>query len=437
MTEEKPLHVVELRAENVMRVKAVTVRPDGELVVVGGKNGQGKSSTLNAIEMALGGKGAIPPEPLRRGARKGKVRIDLGEYVVERAFAANGSTTLKLFDSEGRPVASPQNALAALYSSIAFDPLEFARMSDRQQAELLRTIMALDFSAIEARRSAAFAKRTEVNREVKALEARVSAEPETPGLPEQEQSVDALLAEQREARALQRKADLLRTDAGNHKSEAQKLRETAASLAEERERLAMLIEQHLSEEKLAIEASTRELEDAKRAEEEAAAIDIPDLAEIEERIRGLSDLNAKIRRNQLRLELEGKLTLAEDQAAELTAEIQECDQEKTAALAAAKFPIDGLGFGDDGTVTLDGLPFEQASASQKLRASAAIGAALNPRIKVMLVREASYLDADGMQLLAELARETGSQIWAERVSDDGTGCSIVIEDGMVKGKAEE
>jgi recombinational DNA repair ATPase RecF len=39
----------------VKRLRAVTIRPDGSLVQISGRNAQGKTSVLDAIEMALGG----------------------------------------------------------------------------------------------------------------------------------------------------------------------------------------------------------------------------------------------------------------------------------------------------------------------------------------------------------------------------------------------
>ena len=45
-----------LQIENVKRVKAVTLEPTPNgLTIIGGKNGQGKTSILDAIAWALGG----------------------------------------------------------------------------------------------------------------------------------------------------------------------------------------------------------------------------------------------------------------------------------------------------------------------------------------------------------------------------------------------
>lgn len=46
----------ELQVENLKRIKAVKLEPSASgLTVIGGKNGQGKTSVLDAIAWALGG----------------------------------------------------------------------------------------------------------------------------------------------------------------------------------------------------------------------------------------------------------------------------------------------------------------------------------------------------------------------------------------------
>ena len=59
--------IVSLTAENVKRISAVHIVPgDGGVVLIGGRNAQGKSSVLDSIMYALGGASAIPDEPIRR-----------------------------------------------------------------------------------------------------------------------------------------------------------------------------------------------------------------------------------------------------------------------------------------------------------------------------------------------------------------------------------
>ena len=60
MAKKKAVTIVTLEAENIKRLKAVEITPEGNLVVVGGKNAQGKSSVMDSIAYALGGKKLVP-----------------------------------------------------------------------------------------------------------------------------------------------------------------------------------------------------------------------------------------------------------------------------------------------------------------------------------------------------------------------------------------
>jgi thymidine kinase len=58
--------------------------------------------------------------------------------------------------------------------------------------------------------------------------------------------------------------------------------------------------------------------------------------------------------------------------------------------------------------------------------------AQNPRLKVILIREGSFIDSDGVDMLRQIAEERGFQIWMEKVESTRPG-AIVIEDGAIKG----
>ena len=74
------MKVIGLEIENIKAIKAVTIHPAvcGP-VIIGGANGAGKTATLDAIAMALGGEKLVPKEPIRHGEDHGRVAVDLGE----------------------------------------------------------------------------------------------------------------------------------------------------------------------------------------------------------------------------------------------------------------------------------------------------------------------------------------------------------------------
>ena len=63
------MKITKLEIENVKRVKAVELAPaQNGLTVIGGKNGQGKTSVLDAIAWALGGEKYRPSDAQREGS---------------------------------------------------------------------------------------------------------------------------------------------------------------------------------------------------------------------------------------------------------------------------------------------------------------------------------------------------------------------------------
>ena len=63
------MQVTKLYAENILKLKAVTIVPKSSVVEIKGENEAGKSAILDAIEIGLGGKKHAPSEPVRRGAK--------------------------------------------------------------------------------------------------------------------------------------------------------------------------------------------------------------------------------------------------------------------------------------------------------------------------------------------------------------------------------
>src|SRR3989304_5887106 len=76
------MKILKLTAENIKRLIAVEITPDGNLVQITGKNGAGKTSALDAIWWALAGTTHIQAQPIVKGENKARVRLDLGEIVV-------------------------------------------------------------------------------------------------------------------------------------------------------------------------------------------------------------------------------------------------------------------------------------------------------------------------------------------------------------------
>ncbi len=417
--------ITELNIENVKRLRAVHITPDGSpLVVIGGDNAQGKSSVLDAIQYALGGKGTICEQPVRMGEDRAEVVCRLNGLVVRRTFTATGATALKVTSDDGASYGSPQTVLDALVGQLAFDPLEFTRQKPAVQLEALQRLIGLDVSRFAKERDEAYSKRTEVNRTVKQYEVWLGSKPGVPdGVPDEEQQVGDVATELRTATetlsrhqtALAAADDMSR----RIKAETAAIAQIEEQLAKRKEALARGIEKH--------EITQRELA--------AAGENLPCIEAIQEKLQTIEETNRLVRHKRTVKDYTARLAAARAESARLTSRLDEIDNERRKVVQEQQYPVPGLSVSDT-CVTLEGVPLQQCSAAEQLKVSVAVGLASNPKLRVMLVRDGSLLDSGNLQLLADMAAAAGAQIWVERVGQ-GAESTVIIEDGTVRQTEEE
>lgn len=429
----KTYKVVRLESENIKRLKAVAIEPGGNVIEITGKNGAGKTSVLDSLFWALTGKTASKqPSPIRTGEEKATITLDLGSLTVTRKFLAQEdgsySTSLVVETDEGARFQKPQNTLDALVGSLTMDPLEFTRMKPADQFDALRRFVpGFDFDKNAADNDKDFKARTEINRRTKEVRAQAAGIAVATGTPDEPIDESALIEELQEAGTHnsdieKRKANRqsLQRDIDRRKDDVLRAR---AQIEELKQKIATIEEGVTADEGWITEQKDR----LTKAGELPAPID---QSEITAKIAAARTTNAAVSQKQQRLAMADAAEKLEAESAALTKAMADRDAEKAKAIAAAKMPVDGIGFGD-GIITLNGLPFDQASSAEQLRASIALAMAANPKLRIILVRDGSLLDDDSMQIIAEMAEKHDIQIWMETVSSGRAG-AIVIEDGSIR-----
>lgn len=481
---DKPLRIIALTAENVKRLTAVHIEPKGNIVQITGRNRQGKTSVLDAIWWAIEGASHIQTSPIRKGAKSARIRLDLGELIVTRKFAAKEdggyTTSISVESPDGAAFKSPQKLLDDLVGELSFDPLTFASMKPKDQFDALRKFVSdADIEALDNQNRGDFQRRTDVNREMERERAAANAigvADAPPAEPIDEPELTRKLQE-----AGDHNADIERRTANRsaHKEKIGRLRQVAAeklakidvekgSIAAQldadegdiqrqidalHQQIAALQTRRAAVQERAVErmnevrssltqASIAATSEADELQAELnAAEDLPpttDTIALAQQLNAARESNKRLDAWEQDRARKLQHQRAADQLAqisdELTAKITARTQQKQAAIAKAHLPIDGLGFGD-GFITLNGQPFEQASDAEQWEASIAIAAALNPRLRVIRVRQGALLDDDAMKRLEEVAERLDFQVWIERVDGSGT-VGFVLEDGHLKDSAE-
>lgn len=404
------MKILELKSSNIKRLKAIELTLDEKqnLVFITGRNAQGKTSVLDSIWYALGGTKIAPEKPIREGQEEAKIELDLGDYKVTRTYTEKGSY-LKVENNEGAKYSNPQDLLNKIVGQLSFDPLEFARMEAKKQVATLVNLTGLDFSELDEQKKKLTEERQFAGRELK-------------GLGEiGEETVKA-------AEANSKKSEVNITELAKKIQDAQfaldKFQQSRRDMESCKNTIVSLQNQIKTLEQQ-IEVNVKQFSELEKLE--APKVNI---AELQTQLDNAEKENSEIREGK-RIMAEAAAKVAKQkQYDDLSKELALVDMKRDENLKAAKMPIEGLSFTEIG-VLYNGIPFEQLSAAEQLKVSMAMAIASNPKLKVILIRDASLLDKDNITVITELAKEFDFQVWLEKVDDTGK-VGVYIEDGEIK-----
>jgi DNA repair exonuclease SbcCD ATPase subunit len=441
------MQVLKYEAHNVLGVKDIKFDLAGRhLFLVGGANGQGKSSALTALVMALAGKSGMPDYPdiaLRNGEKKGKVTIELTgdsdlmesksitvELSLRKKTTGSVVEEFRVLDSTGEEAPEPRKLLQRLFTLRAFDPLAFERMKPKEKATLVSQMLGLDLSKFDKEYNRVFEDRTVLGRDGKKLSAQFEAAPKHADAPTEEVKVVDLMTELEKLQGENRSRanmEILAEDLGNRQVEltlsADKLVDQIADLQIQ---LQNAKDQIAMAEKAQLEA---------RQKLDGLPDRTPDIAAVKDKIAKADETNRKVRENAARETLEKELKKSRGDYQKLSDRLTEIQEERADTVSQAKWPMPGMELTEDGLL-MNGLPFEQASTSQRIMASVKVGMALNPKLRLLVCQHGSDLDNETLDALAKVVEEHQFQLLIELVTrskEDEERCAVIIADGEVVG----
>jgi DNA repair exonuclease SbcCD ATPase subunit len=425
------MKIIKLSIDNFKRLVAVEIEPDGSTIMLTGKNGAGKSSVLDAITSALCGKNYQPEKPIRDGQDHAEVVIETENYIIKRTFTESGGGSLTVTNAEGFKAASPQALLDKIVGEIAFDPMMFTQGTDarsaREQKETLMKLCNLDFADIDAEivcvkeaRSIVKAKKESYDHEAERIDL-----PE--GLPAEEINVTELVTAMQKAVVFNSEQDALEFEISKAEQNRIALEQQTDAYVSECSRLNDLFAKATA----AAAAYRKEAELALRKKEELTNKlgKKIDLADIKAEIDSCEKTNKGVRLAASRREYEAMSAEMAGEFSSLGLKMKSLEESKAKRLKDVKMPIDGLSIDENG-ITFGGIPLAQVNDAKKLEIGVAISMAMNPTLKVILVRNGSLLDGENKAFLSRLVEEKGYQVWME-VTDDTGKVGLVIEDGSI------
>lgn len=412
-----------LELENIKRIKAVKLEPtENGLTIIGGRNGQGKTSVIDAIAWTLGGNKFRPSDPQREGSIVPphlKITLDNG-IIVERS-GKNG--TLKVTDPNGKK--SGQQLLDSFISELALDLPRFMNMSNKEKANILLRIIGVEdkLYELESKENKIYNRRTEIGRIADRKKKYADVLPLHTGLPKEPISAAELIKQQQ---------DILAQNGENQRKReyVNRIEDRANTICREK----MLLKKELDRLQKALNAKDMELTETlaelETAKKTAMQLQDESTAELEKNIAEIDMLNRKIRENMEREKAEIDAEAYRKEYDDLTSQLEKVRQDKTDLLSNSDLPLPELSV-KDGLLTYKGYAWDNMSGSEQLKVAAAIVRKLNPKCGFVLLDKLEQMDIDTLSEFGKWLEKEGLQAIATRVSA-GDECSVIIEDGYVK-----
>lgn len=406
------IKINKLEIENVKRVKATRFEPEKNgLTVIGGKNGQGKTSVLDAITWALGGDRYRPTQAQREGSvLPPYIHVVLSNGLVVERKGKNSD--LKVIDPNGRK--GGQQLLNEFVEELALNLPRFMQASGREKADTLLRIIGVGdrLHELEQQERELYANRHAIGQIADQKKKYAQEIAYYPDAPKEPVSATELILRQQEILARN----------GENQRKRMRLRQLEDEAADVQRKLDALLARQ--------QALLADLDIARRS---AADLADESTAELEQSIANIEQINRKVRANLDKDKAETDALAYQNRYAELTEQLESVRKARIGLLQNADLPLPGLSV-EDGELLYQGKAWDCMSGADQLRVATAIVRRLNPKCGFVLLDKLEQMDLDTLREFGAWLEQEGLQAIATRVSTGGE-CSIIIEDGYIAGES--
>jgi DNA repair exonuclease SbcCD ATPase subunit len=439
-TPDQGLHVLKAEITKFKNIDYRIVEAQGRSMIIAGKNEKGKSSLIQAISCSFNSV-MTPMEPIKEGEEKASVEITIGgelegeqlKYKISTYFTpGNKKGRLVIHDSEGQPIKGGEKTfLDSLIGDISFDIMKFvdlgvtdngkrSKSGSKEQVEMIMSLLpqeALEkIAKLGHEKTEKYDLRTDINREIKLYKGQIEASEFS------QEDIEKYSKEKSIKEISERKAKAEKFNQAHEKAVEfeENYIENAVDLeneAEEIEREISKLQKSLADKRQEIQNFlNKKVEVSKFLEKNPKPKDID---AIDNEMQTLSDHNTKVAQVK---ELDAKkatLKEKEDESQKYSDRLTEIESEKKEIFSNADMPVKGLAFDEEG-VTYDGLPLCETNipTSKLIEIGARIGMALNPSLRLLVVKRGESLDNEHMEALLEICSKEGYQLLIEKVDSN-------------------
>lgn len=438
----RPIHISKIRISNILGIDQLELIP-GSFNLITGKNGQGKTSIIEAIKAAL--KGGHDATLLRAGAEEGEIVLELDDgRSIEKSVKADKSVT-NVRGLDGKRQASPASLIAAMTDLISINPVEFLTAGSKQRTEILLQSMPIALDAahltslvpdgvvVEAGHltghplevfsrvtKAVYDERTGVNRAEKEKTATMTqlqdslggdAEPvSAERIAELEQFVDnsggALQTHLDKINARQQK---FQTARDQKIAEAVQIRDAAIAAAHAAYDGAVNAARSEYDEVAAKGTAARE--QARLKHEQATLAQREELTALRNQI---TLAGQQEQQRKMVAQFRDEAFALRKRSADLSKSLDAIEAYKSSLIA--QMPIDGLEV-RDGEIYRHGVAFDRLNTAQKVLIAIEIAKLRAVQLPVICADGLELLDSETFTAFAEQSADAGLQLFVTRVSD--------------------
>lgn len=450
--EKQGLRIISAEIKNFKKIAYKQIDFNGRSVIIAGKNKAGKSSLIQALQSPMDSK-YIPLEPIKTGEDRAEIEIEIGgtidgevvRYKIATYFSPEDKKgRVVLFDQDGSKIEGGKKIIESIVGNIGFDIFDFiekgrtstGRVSEagvREQIEILSSLMPMEgrekLHKLDREKDTVYKERTAVNNEITNLK-------EVTKLTLSPDEVDKY-SKPIEEKVIEEKLSKISENVEKWNERKKKHNEFLTSKAEipgEIESLEIKIKE--IQEQIQFKKDQLEYINSELPKYESFFTKHPEKPSVESIAQELKDAREHNKIYESIEDIKKKkevLKSKEIDSESKTQRLKDIQEEKKNVFTEYPLPVEGLEF-DETNITFGGLPLnsEQISTSELITIGAKIGMAMNPTLRLMIIRDGSLLDEDSLKYCLKICEEKDYQLFIEVVDSEHSEVEVKFTESEVE-----
>ena len=429
------MKIVRLQVRNFLGLREVDVKT-GDTNIIRGKNRQGKTSLIRAIEAAF--QSGDQSAKIRQGEDTAEILVELDDLYVQRSIRSDGKTKLMVADKQGEQVPRPQEFLDGLIGGFSFNPAEFFLLDKKKQIAYLLESFSVKVTKDEVLGWIGTEEWPEdVSEEFLKAHALVLVERLRKYYYEQRTVINRKCDELLSAGKQQAAMVSPGFDLGTYDEDGlKKLYAQVRACEQDNARISSLNAdvQRIGNEILELERKVKlKKQELAAKDNEHKTLKFRDVSGFEKQITEFEGTKKQADAATKLIDLRSSYSRAFTESKDLDRIVNTLTNEVPRSLMERiQLPVKGMEITED-EVLFDGKSFDMLSGAEQVEVSLAIARALCGKFRVLCVDGVEKLDDEVYaEFVKQMEADRGFQFFITKVGKAEKGVGIEIEDGKVK-----